>query len=283
MTAVPMVLPPLETVSPRRASWLRIKAVARRQAFVLRRSPHRLFDVTIWPLVDTLLFGSLAVYFAREGEGVNGVEAGAGYLLAGIVLWHVVYQSQIAVATGFLEETWSRNLLSLMVTPIKEMEYVAGVALFGMLKLLMGVGAVTVAAFGFYAFDITDLGLPLVPVIAVLLLAGWAVAMFVVGLVLRFGTGAEALAWGILFVVMPLSGTFYPVSALPGFLQPVSELLPTTHAFAAGRELVDGKAMPWRELGLAALTTLLLTAAALLFVAKMLRVFRKRGYITRYS
>jgi len=270
-------------VPPARARWLRIKAVARRQAFVLRRSPHRLFDVTVWPLVDTLLFGSLAVYFAREGDGVSGVEAGAGYLLAGIVLWHVVYQSQIAVATGFLEETWSRNLLSLMVSPISELEYVAGVALFGLLKLVMGVGAVMLAALGFYAFDITDLGLPLVPVIAVLLLAGWAVAMFVIGLVLRFGTGAEALAWGILFVVMPLSGTFYPVSALPGFLQPVSNLLPTTHAFAAGRALVDGEAMPWREIGLAGATTLLLSAAALAFVAQMLRVFRRRGYITRYS
>lgn len=270
-------------VTPARASWLRIRAVARRQALVLQRSPHRLFDVTVWPLVDTLLFGSLAVYFAREGKGVSGVEAGAGYLLAGIVLWHVVYQSQIAVATGFLEETWSRNLLSLMVSPIKEMEYVAGVALFGLLKLTMGVGAVMVAAFGFYAFDITDLGLALVPVVAILLLAGWAVAMFVIGLVLRFGTGAEALAWGILFVVMPLSGTFYPVSALPRFLQPISNLLPTTHAFAAGRDLVDGEAMPWRELGLAAATTLLLTVAALAFVAHMLRVFRRRGYITRYS
>ena len=87
MTAVPLDDLTVARVSPRRASWLRIKAVARRQAFVLQRSPHRLFDVTIWPLVDTLLFGSLAVYFAREGEGVNGVEAGAGYLLAGIVLW----------------------------------------------------------------------------------------------------------------------------------------------------------------------------------------------------
>ncbi|HVE99479.1 MAG TPA: ABC transporter permease [Mycobacteriales bacterium] len=270
-------------VTPARASWLRIKAVARRQAFVLRRSPHRLFDVTVWPLVDTLLFGSLAVYFAREGDGVSGVEAGAGYLLVGIVLWHVVYQAQIAVATGFLEETWSRNLLSLMVTPIKEMEYVAGVALFGLVKLSLGVGAVAVAAFGFYAFDVTDLGLALLPVIAVLLVAGWSVAMFVIGLVLRFGTGAEALAWGILFVVMPLSGTFYPVSALPGFLQPVSRLLPTTHAFAAGRALIDGEATPWHELTLAALTTFLLTAAALVFVAAMLRVFRRRGYITRYS
>ena len=67
MTAVPLTDSAVARVSPRRASWLRIKSVARRQAFVLQRSPHRLFDVTIWPLVDTLLFGSLAVYFAREG------------------------------------------------------------------------------------------------------------------------------------------------------------------------------------------------------------------------
>ena len=44
-----------------------------------------------------------------------------------------------------------------------------------------------------------------------LLLAGWSVSLFVVGLVLRFGQSAEVLAWGILFVVMPLSGVFYPV------------------------------------------------------------------------
>src|SRR5207245_4261104 len=88
------------------AGWLRVRARARRHAFVLRRSPHRLFDVTIWPLVDTLLFGSLAVFVSR---GARGSSVAFGYLLSGIVLWHVVYQSQIAVSTGFLEETWSRN------------------------------------------------------------------------------------------------------------------------------------------------------------------------------
>ena len=45
--------------------------------------------------------------------------------MSGIALWHVVYQSQIGLGTGFLEETWSRNMLNLMVTPITELEYVA--------------------------------------------------------------------------------------------------------------------------------------------------------------
>ena len=95
--------------------WLRVRAIARRHAFVLRRSPHRLFDVTIWPLVDTLLFGSLAVFVSRRGG--NGSVA-FGYLLSGIVLWHVVYQSQIAVSTGFLEETWSRSVISILASPL---------------------------------------------------------------------------------------------------------------------------------------------------------------------
>ena len=48
-------------------SWLRISAVARRHAYVLMRSPHRWFDVLIWPLVDCLLFGSIGVFISRQG------------------------------------------------------------------------------------------------------------------------------------------------------------------------------------------------------------------------
>jgi ABC-2 type transport system permease protein len=270
-------------VSRELAPLLRVWAVARRHAYVLRRSPHRLFDVTVWPIVDTILFGSLGVYFVHQGGPASAGQAGAAYLLSGIVLWHVVYQAQIAVSTGFMEETWSRNLLSLMVTPLKELELVAGIALFGLIKLVMGVGMVALAAFALYAFDVTRLGLGLLPVIAILLMGGWAIALVVVGLILRFGNGAEALAWGIMFVVMPLGGVFYPVEALPGILRPVSALLPTTHAFAAGRELIDGGPMPWDQLALAAVGTLVVTAGALGFVAWMLRLFRRRGYVTRYS
>jgi ABC-2 type transport system permease protein len=273
---------------PRRAkrelvAWLRILAIARRHAYVLYRSPHRLFDVTVWPIVDTVLFGSLGVFFAAQGGPSSPAQASVAYLLSGIVLWHVVYQAQIAVSTGFMEETWSRNLLSLMVTPLRELELVAGIALFGLAKLVMGVGVVALAAFGLYAFDVTALGLGLLPVMAILLMGGWAIALLVVGLMLRFGNGAEALAWGIMFVIMPLGGVFYPVEALPPFVRPISALLPTTHAFAAGRELIDGGPMPWGELGLAAVGTVVATAAALAFVAWMLRLFRRRGYVTRYS
>jgi ABC-2 type transport system permease protein len=260
-------------------SWIRIRAVARRHFYVLKRSPHRFFDVTVWPLVDVLLFGSIGVFVSG---GAGGGSAFA-YLLGGIILWHVVYQSQIALSTGFLEETWSRNLLNLMVSPLTEAEYACGVALFGLLKLAMGVALTALLALIAYSFNVLDAGLALVPIVAVLLIVGWAIALFVIGVVFRFGSGAEALAWGVLFAVLPLSGVFYPVDAIPEVLRPIALALPTTHAFAAMRAVLDGEALPWSEVGIAALSAAVLSAAALVFVARMLALFRRRGYISRYS
>jgi len=263
------------------ASWLRIRAIARRHAYVLLRSPHRLFDVTLWPLVDVMLFGSLAQFVG--GDDATTGEQAAGYLLAGIVLWHVVYQSQIALSTGFLEETWTRNLLNVMVTPVREVEYVAGVALFGFVKLTIGVGLMVLGALAFFSFDTWDLGFGLVPIATVLLVVSWAIAMLVIGLVLRFGSGAEALAWGVMFLLLPLSGVFYPVESLPGVVRPLAEVLPTTHAFGALRDLVDGKGLDWGTLGVAALGSVVMLVLSLAFVTHMLRQFRRRGYITRLT
>lgn len=270
----------IQQLSDAGISWRRVRAIARRHAYVLRRSPHRLFDITVWPLVDVLLFGAIGTFVA---QGSGGGQTAFAYLVGGIILWHVVYQSQIAVSTGFLEETWSRNLLNLMVTPLKEVEYVAGVALFGLVKLALGVGLTAVAAAGLFAFNITSLGFRLLPIIALLLASGWLIGLFVIGVVLRFGSGAEAFAWGILFAVMPLSGVFYPVSALPGVVQPVALALPTTHAFAAMRGAMDGRGLLWDEIGFAGAGTLLLATLAIFYVTRMLRLFRKRGFISRYS
>ena len=269
-------------IERRHSSWLCIKAIARRHWYVLRRSPHRLFDITIWPLVDVLLFGSIATFFATSAGGDAG-RRGFGYLLAGIVLWHVVYQSQIGLSTGFLEEAWTRNLLNLMVTPLREWEYVAGVVVLGMMKVALGVGLVALLAVVAFAFDVTTLGFSLVPIAAVLLVTGWVIALVVIGLVLRFGAGAEALAWGILFVALPLSGAVYPVDALPAALRPVAVLLPTTHAFAAARSVLDGSGIDWSSLALAAVSSVVLVIAGVWWVVAMLRLFRRRGYVTRYS
>ncbi len=268
------------TASDRSLAWLRIRAVARRHAFVLQRAPQRWFDVVFWPVVDAVLFGSLGVYFGRQsGTGSKGV----AFLLAGILLFHVVFQAEISLATGFMEETWSRNLLNLLVTPLREVEYVAGVMLFGLVKLVLGVSTVALVAFALFAFRITDAGLALIPIVAILLLVGWSVGLIVIGLILRVGQGAEILAWGLLAMLMPLSGVFYPVSALPGVLQPLAHILPTTHVFSAARDAIAHHPLAWGQLGIAAASSVAFAGLALLYLTRMLHVFRDRGFISRHT
>ncbi|MET9805088.1 ABC transporter permease [Streptomyces halstedii] len=272
---------------PVQASLHRTLAVARRHWLVLKRSPHRFFDVLVWPLVDTLLYGSIGLFAAKAAEAAGGAPGTTAtvtlYLLGGTVLWHLVHQTQISLATGFLEETWSRNILGLLATPMRDWEYLAGVGLFALARTAASTLAVAVLAYAAYAFDVTTLGIGLIPVAALLLACGWAVALLVVGLVLRYGSGAEALVWGALSVVMPLSGVFYPVSTLPAALRPVAEVLPTTHVFAVGRELAAGNGIPWRDLGVATAGTAVLIALSLFALSRMLRTFRRRGLVTRYS
>ena len=56
-----------------------------------------------------------------------------------------------------------------------------------------------------------------------LMLFGTAIGMVVIGIILRFGPGADILAWGLAVILMPISAVFYPVSALPGWAQAISQ------------------------------------------------------------
>jgi ABC-2 type transport system permease protein len=258
----------------------RIRAIAWRHYIALKRSPHRLFDVTLWPLVDIMLFGTLAVYASRLS---NSGAIVVGYVLSGAVLWHVVYQSGIGLATGFMEETWTRNLINVMVTPISEFEYFAGVALFTGVKIVVGVSVAALGAAVAFSMSIGHVGWAMIPIVAVLLTVGWSIGMFVIGLVLRFGAGAEALAWGLLMAFMPLSGVFTPVANLPGAIQPISKALPTTHAFIALRVAVAGNGIAWAQLATGFALAVVMLSLAGTFVVSMLKIFRKRGYVTRYA
>ena len=143
-----------------------MRTVVRRHGYVLWRSPHRWFDIVVWPLFDVLLWGSLGAFVAQENDASR---AGTPYLLAGIMLFHVLFQSQIAVSTGFMEETWTRNLLNMMTTPLREIEYVVGLAVYGLAKLAAAMAMVRLTALAFYGFGLGEVGWGLVPIVGVLL------------------------------------------------------------------------------------------------------------------
>jgi ABC-2 type transport system permease protein len=56
--------------------------------------------------------------------------------------------------------------------------------------------------------------------------------------VLRYGLGAESLAWVAIFALAPVSGIYYPVSVLPDWLQTVAWCLPASHVFEGMRAVL---------------------------------------------
>lgn len=111
----------------------------------------------------------------------------------------------------------------------------------------------------------------------------YGLALLVTGLVLQFGETAEVFSWGLLVLLMPLSGIFYPPEALPGVLQPVAQVIPLTRIFEATRESLLHGTVQWVDLGLGAAGSLVCVGLGAWFVRRQLRRFREQGWITRFS
>jgi ABC-2 type transport system permease protein len=106
------------------------------------------------------------------------------------------------------------------------------------IRTLIGVGGAALLAIPLFGFSIFGLGMPLVAFFANLLVMGWSIGLVVSGLVLRYGLGAESLAWVAIFAIAPVSGIYYPVSVLPDWLQSVAWLLPSSHVFEGMRAVM---------------------------------------------
>jgi ABC-2 type transport system permease protein len=89
-----------------------------------------------------------------------------------------------------------------------------------------------------FHFNFYSLGLPLIAFFCNLIFTSWSVGIFVSGLVLRHGLGAESIVWTLMFALMPLACVYYPVNVLPHWLQHVAWTLPPTYVFEGMRALL---------------------------------------------
>jgi ABC-2 type transport system permease protein len=105
--------------------------------------------------------------------------------------------------------------------------------------------------------------------------------MFTMALVLRFGQAAEALIWGIPFLIQPLSAVFYPVSVLPPWLRTISLLLPSTHVFEGMRAALATGRVDTRTFAAALGLNAIYLAAGAAFFGWMLGRVREKGYLAR--
>ena len=164
-----------------------------------------------------------------------------GLFIGGVLLWDILVRSQLGFAVAFLEEIWSRNLGHLMMSPLRPTELVAALMVVSLIKLLVAMVPVALLAYLFFGFNVLSLGFAFAAFFANLVIMSWSLGLVSTGVVLRWGLGAESFAWLIVFVFLPLCCVYYPVTTLPGWLQPVALALPPTYVFEGLRAIVlDG-------------------------------------------
>ncbi len=224
-----------------RLSLRRIGAMIARYLYLLRSSWPRIAELIYWPAIQMFTWGFLQTYINGQASaaGVTGRFAvAAGTLIGALLLWDSLFRAQLGFSLSFLEEMWSRNMANLLMSPLRPLEFVAALMAMSLIRLAIGILPVTGLAFLFFGFNLWALGLAVAAFFVNLVLTSWSIGLFVSGLVLRNGMGAEAIAWSILFFVMPFACVYYPVATLPSWLQWVAWSLPPTYVFEGLRALL---------------------------------------------
>lgn len=259
-----------------RAGLARVWALVLRYTYVMLSSWPRMVEMAYWPTVQMIMWGFLSQFLANQ---TSYLAQAAGVLISAVLLWDVLFRGQLGVSVTFFEEMWSRNLGHLFVSPLRPVELAGSLLVMSLIRTLLGIVPASLLAMLFFGFSVYSLGLSLVAFFFSLMMFGWAIGLAVSGLVMRYGLGAENIAWAAVFALMPVSAVYYPVAVLPEWLQAVAWAMPPAYAFEGMRAILVHQTIRGDLMVLSfALNGLYLAAGVWAFFG-FFRLARRRGLL----
>lgn len=172
-----------------------------------------------------------------QGDGAATLEIGyvafvASGLMAASAMQNGFGEGAWPVMAGL---KWRRNFDAMMVTPVSPRDLLAGRLLWGTVNFGANLVVYGLVAVAFGALELRPALLGILPA----LLTGLAVQAVSTGYTAGLSSDA-GLTNAYRFGVVPLflfSGTFFPISQLPGFLQAVAVATPLYHGVELTRKL----------------------------------------------
>jgi ABC-2 type transport system permease protein len=182
-------------------------------------------------IIPAFLFGAAFAVNGRQPglAGTLGTEDLPGFILLGglvgglisIAFWGIAFSLRNEMDMGTLEPSW--------LTPTRHGAFIIGRALGSMFWFVLSQAAL-------FAFGVWFLGLRLrlemllaLPAVALAVFAMVGIAYLLAAVVLIIRE-ANFFVDTMQFAVGMMSGTAFPVTLLPGVLQPIALALPTTYA-----------------------------------------------------
>lgn len=255
----------------------RIWGIALRYLYLFRHSLDRLSDAFFWPTVDLILWGITGRFITESAFAGNTVLLA---LLGGIILWIFPWRGQYEVSVNLLEDLWNRNLVNIFVSPVRFAEWVTTLLLLGVTKALMSFFYAGVLVYFLYTINVFSFGWLLLPWAALLILFGWVFGLLIAGIVMRYGTRIQTLAWTAIYLIAPFACVYYPVSSLPPWGQAISRFVPASYVFEAMRSLVAGQPVPLTGLIWPTILCLFYFAFAAFVIRSSFNKILRRGLIS---
>src|SRR5262249_18718847 len=151
----------------------------------------RLVSMMYYPTVTMVLWAFLTIYLAPTN---NFLQSAPGFFIGAVLLWDVLFRSQLGVSLTLIEELYARNLGNLFVSPLTLPEFIAGQIAMSVLRTSIGIGGACFFAWLLFHYSIFSYGFALIAFFTNLLVFGWAIGLAVSAMILRWGLGAEELA-----------------------------------------------------------------------------------------
>jgi ABC-2 type transport system permease protein len=164
-----------------------------------------------------------------EGQGVQSLRPAkpSDYYLSGIITMSIITTSSFSIVESVATNRDTGLLRKLASTPMTRAEWLLGKMLYLCCMNLATAAVLMVFASGVFGATVKPH-----PMIPVLILAGTVTYAGLGLLILRIvkqSEGAIAVANGIVFPMLFLSGAFIPVDFMPPFMQDVAKGIPLTY------------------------------------------------------
>ncbi|OGK30963.1 hypothetical protein A3F29_04320 [Candidatus Roizmanbacteria bacterium RIFCSPHIGHO2_12_FULL_33_9] len=258
-------------------SWRRVKSILLEEYFISKRSLEIFFDIPFFAFTSLLLAGFIAS-FISSSIGIIGAQ----YLILGMILWECLRITQYSMSVSVLWEIWSRNLSNIFISPISIVEYFISLMISSILKITIMSTMLSLIAFFFFKFNILEVGLMnLILILFNLVFFGWSTGIIILGLIFRFSTRVQAIAWGIIFLFQPLTAALYPISILPSAIQKVAFLFPPTYVFEAAREALRTSNLNWEYISTAFILNIVYLIGALILFKYLFKSSKDMGQFAR--
>lgn len=261
----------------------RIYAIFLRQIFLIKSNPTRLVSIFMWIIISLVQWGFITKYLGTMGGNTFNF---INIVLGAIIIWEFTGRIQHGILTSFLEDVWVKNFINYFSSPLKISEYIAGLVLTSLVYGLIGFILMFSIALLVFGYSIFQFGLMLLPFLLILFIFAVAMGIFVIGIVFRLGPAAEWISWPIPLVLSIFSGVFYPIAVLPGSLQIIAKILPSSYVFESARAIINQGAtfnQLSSNLMLGIILSFIYLILSFLFFSKVYRRNLKEGSIARFS